>query len=320
MINVRRLQKFHHVFTSDIVEQNKPTDEDYYYVDNVPVRAELYDFIQRIKKNYAFRDVRVGRKNRCFSPVNEVYLYYPDQLYVLGEIGYGDYNISENSRIKYSFKVSARGIVNNKYRPTSHYAFWMLSVNPERAVANVKKHLRPYTVPEIAALNALKLAEQADAVRHDYSWNRTKAFMADIDNRETSKIWQELLNLYQSGHKFVTDGVRDLVEDVISKSNTLAEVGTTTVNMSLVYAVPSADGTPKVTVVRGGSMQLNARVGHNILKQFTELPDSSVVHCTMDTLPEDVAGKVAVLSMLDNDTFQEGVGYRVTEGVMYVFT
>jgi hypothetical protein len=200
--------------------------------------------------------------------------------------------------------------------------FWSLSNNIHRAVINAKKYLRPYTLEDITTITSIGLADKAYCKQSDYSWELVRAYNTirdDIGEQEQSLVCQELLYLYETGHAFKVNGVREMVEKLREHRNELETINTSTVNISLVYATQSATGQPNVFVANAGPVQTNAKVGRNIKEAFSQVPYHRIVRCTMDTLPEEVAGKVAVLNMLENNTFQEGVGFRIRSNLMYVF-
>jgi hypothetical protein len=317
-----------HVLVSKLqgkVELNERLSEETKFLDDVPVNDYLYQFGSNLRKHRAFRNIRFGTEEHQYHARNNVYVYMPGQVYTIGNIGYADYNISEGSTIRYSYRVTSPHVKNYKYRAGSSARTWALSTNLDRAIRNAKTYLRPYSVADIAGITCDGMAQAMGSAKSEYSTTVWRAFHdieEDLERRESSVLFSELRHLLETGHEFINDGVEKLIKTAADALDIRSTVATTQTNIALVFAVPSAihNAPPEVTVIRGGKLSLDDNIRHNVYTIFNNEGHvrGNTEKYPLNELPEELHGKVSVLNMVDNGKFVEGVGYRINEQVMYV--
>jgi len=315
-----------HVAVSEVVTQ-QPAGDNRLYLDGVPVKPEVYDFGNKLRTVPAFRGCKFGilrsvplNSDYTFS---EVYTYFPNQLYVMGTIGYRDCSVGDKTRT--AFFVTARGVDNNKYRWSRKERYMVLTQDVNKAVVNAKKYLRPYTPADIAGVTAEVFTSSVQSASYEY---RRKSVSAHNDLRgavddAAGVITQELLHLYYSGHTFRTPEAYGLVKSLVEATDELKEVSGKLFHISLVFVhkSPIEGVEPSVVVVGGPPEGVSIVSGSSVISRaFNDKRRVSEATSTyaMSELPEALAGKVSVLNMVENETFVEGVGFKYNESIFYV--
>ena len=277
--------------------------------DYLASQRELQEFMAEIRKS--FRGVLftpdAGDKRR-------VYVHMPNDPYVMGYIGYGDFQTTAKA-MQSSYVVSSRHIMNMKYADHNDQHYMAMSINLDTAVRNTKKYLRPLTTKDMA----LDEWTEADMRRKskntksamDVKRNNTLSDLLAKNNREKKIEYNPMLEymrtLVKVGHEF-TD--KELESDLLSyfkleeDANAISSDGVD-VDYVRVYEKYGKQVFDVVPLIRD-----KARYGRSDL--------GNILTYDKDKVPEDVMGKVSVLSMVENNHWVDDVGYRVDATMFYV--
>ena len=319
-----------HILVSSIKKPPTTIEESVssFIVDGFPVNEGLYNFCNELRKTHVFKDLKFGLRDGSsgFVAENELWAYFPNQLYCLGAVRYADHNISQNSSIKYSYCVDSRVIENDKYRWGSKARYWALSTNLSRAVQNARKFFRPYSVVEIAEVSCSTAAHIMRSHSMQQRMEVTRALIditADIDKGvDKSKVFLELRHLLETGYKFTVDGVADIVQKAVDTANTRKETSSHAYECTLLMANPvPSDGSPRtVRVVRGGPIHLNESMTQKLQSMFCNRGhvEAHLKTVGIETLSEEMLSRISMLSMVGDGEFIEGVGYKVNNDIMYL--
>ena len=276
--------------------------------DNLVSQVELQRFMKEVSK--AFRGV-------VFTPqgdMRKVYMHMPNDPYVMGYIAYGCFQTTVETD-QSSYIVSSRHIKNMKYGDRVDQYNMAMSINLDTAVRNAKKYLRPLTTRDMA----LDEWTEADMRRKskntksemDVKRNNTLSDLLAKSNREKKIEYNPMLEymrtLVKVGHEF-TD--KELESELLSyfkleeDANAISNEGID-VDYVRVYEKYGKQVFDVVPLIRD-----KARYGRSDLGNLTTYDK--------DKVPEDVMGKVSVLSMVDNGHWVDDVGYRVDATMFYV--
>ena len=277
--------------------------------DYLASQRELQEFMAEIRKS--FRGVLftpdAGDKRR-------VYVHMPNDPYVMGWIGYGDF-LSTAKAMQSSYVISSRHIANYKYADYNDQHYMAMSINLSTAVRNAKKYLRPLTTKDMA----LDQQTESDMRRKskdtksamDVKRNNTLSDLLAKNNREKKIEYNPMLEymrtLVKVGHEF-TD--KELESDLLSyfkleeDANAVSSDGVD-VDYVRVYEKYGKQVFDVVPLIRD-----KARYGRSDL--------GNIITYDKDKVPEDVMGKVSVLSMVENNHWVDDVGYRVDATMFYV--
>ena len=275
--------------------------------DYLASNLDIQDFMKGIRR--AFRGVLftpdAGDKRR-------VYVHMPNDPYVMGYIGYGDF-LTTAKAMQNSYVISSRHIMNYKYADYNDQHYMAMSINLDTAVRNAKKYLRPLTTKDMA------LDQQTES-----------------DMRRKSKDTKSAMEVKRS----------NALSDLLAKSNrtlnidynpmleymrTLVKVGHEFTDKELESNLLSYFALEKdVKAFSGNDVDVDyVRVYEKYGKQvFDVVPlireDSyrsalgNLTTYDKDKVPEEIMGKVSVLSMVENGHWVDDVGYRVDATMFYV--
>ena len=275
--------------------------------DYLASQFEMQGFMQELRK--AFRGVLF---TPCPQDKRRTYMHMPNDPYVMGYIGYGDFQTTAKA-MQSSYVVSSRHIMNYKYADYNDQHYMAMSINLSTAVRNAKKYLRPLTTKDMA----LDEWTEADMRRKskntksamDVKRNNTLSDLLAKNNREKKIEYNPMLEymrtLVKVGHEF-TD--KELESDLLSyfkleeDANAISSDGVD-VDYVRVYEKYGKQVFDVVPLIR---------------KEYGRSDLGNIITYDKDKVPEDVMGKVSVLSMVENKHWVDDVGYRVDATMFYV--
>ena len=280
-------------------------------LDGIPVHPETKRFVERLRAQY--RGCKFGVNRECKTAwsaghlvYNDVWLMMPGQAYALARVGYGDYSPSGSGTSM--FMVHSRTIENEKYRVGSEQYNMVMSSDIERAFKNAKKHVRMYSPVEYASLTAKEFVSHvesdSDTVRND--WMRARGQVKDNDN-----LYKELKHLMECGHKFLSDEFAGLVTNWIDTAKAWSVEKNRKVPAYFVH----------VSVVRDQQLfeVIEIDDAKGPLGNYSQTwADAKPQRFAADDIPEDIMGKLSVLSLLEPGGYSAGVGKRVDEAMFWV--
>jgi len=231
---------------------------------------------------------------------------------VLGWVGYGDYQTSKMGDPKYV--VCARDIENMKYSDYTIQHNMRMATNIDTAIKHAKGHMRKYTTDDIAQVFAKDVKRAVnnikDKARDEFNKAVTNAGIkgSGYGDGSEKKLMVELFNMVHAGHKFVDTEVDTSIRTLMAKTkeNDRFGKGVTPVNFLRTYK--HYDGM-RVDITRIADI-----TGY----RHEPMHEHKHTYLAQD-LPDDFAGKVAVMSMCEDKHFVEGVGYRVNEAMFYFY-
>jgi hypothetical protein len=292
-------------------------------LDGIPVCTALYDFGMALRGERAFRGVKFGIEHDTGMIRSNVHVYIPGHVYALGIVGYGNYVCGDSER--WSYLVSSQHVDNNKYKPLTPARAWSLSTNIDRAIVNARKFLRPYSVTDIALYTSDLATTSFSRVKNDYDMKVFRAFSElseDMGKQQSSIIFAEMKRMMANGYEFENSKVKDMIQTAITAVSERGASQTALSNVALVFSTPHVvpDMPPNINVVLGGQVALNSQIRSNLHTIFgnSMYVQNNATMYQPSEVPEDIAAKLTVLSMVENDTFIEGVGYKVDERIVYV--
>ena len=275
--------------------------------DNLASNLDLQDFMKGLRR--AFRGVLF---TPCANNMRMAYVHMPNDPYVMGYIGYGDF-LTTTKADQCSYVVSSRHIKNHKYADYNDQHYMAMSVNVDTAVRNAKKYLRPLTTKDMA----LDDQTEADMRRKskntksemDVKRNNTLSDLLAKSNREKKIEYNPMLEymrtLVKVGHEF-TD--KELESELLSyfkleeDANAISNNGVD-VDYVRIYEKYGKQVFDVVPLIR---------------KEYGRSDIGNLTTYDKDKVPEDVMGKVSVLSMVENGHWVDDVGYRVDATMFYV--
>ena len=294
-----------------------------YFVDGFPCSKELMQFVQGVQKampkvkfypnTFAYVNVPVHdeqgvyQTNKSMRVCDEFFVYMDDFPFDIGRIGYGDNAVGKSSEESYS--VYSRKISNAKYAVHRDQHYMIMTKDVGKAVKNASKYLSPYTTRELAQAFYEPLHTNVSRV-FDGVKNKMHYGASDIVNNRMA-ILQEVAFLNKQGVEFTTPEFRELagkVDQLITdfKAQEARSVSAFFVRFKQVGDETYAD------------LQevLNVREIRWDAKMNTK--DTQALTYPVNELPQDIAGQIAVLNILENDGYVAGVGMKLDDSNFWV--
>jgi len=256
--------------------------------------------VKRIYPKCSFGYVR----HRGGHDETTIHVYHKDSPYAAGVIGYG--NFKRNQEGDNTFTVFSRKIDNAKYTYGEQEKM-RSSKNVKVAERHVRTYLRNWGVLEVAEHHQHALRQH---------WRNTVEGLGgkirdqfDTLTKDKHVLITELRALRAAGHTYINaefGGTVDALLDVHDDRSEKERERSTDMTSVIVRAGPKGGDNFYHTVRCNDVSNSNAEwVG-------THAPYDD------NTLPDDIAGKLAVLSMCKPEQWVDNVGYKVDDKIFFV--
>jgi len=189
-----------------------------------------------------------------------------------------------------------------------------MATNIDTAIKHAKGHMRKYTTDDLAQVFAKDVKRAVnnikDKARDEFREAVSGAGIRMSGHRDgmDNTLMTELFNMVRAGHKFTNGELDTSIRTLMAKKkeNDRFGKGATPVNFLRTYKHYDGIRVDITRIADITSYQMRPTYEH----KHTYLAQD---------LPEDFAGKVAVMSMCEDKHFVEGVGYRVNEAMFYFY-
>ncbi|MEK9770169.1 MAG: hypothetical protein VW683_14745 [Betaproteobacteria bacterium] len=265
----------------------------------VPLSHNKFLFADALRKK-----LRGVEFYKCEEKTNSLWVVHPDDVYAMGYIGYGDITKTTNERKYY---IYCRTISNDKYNTYDDYHFMKMRSGIDAAVRVACQHLRPYTPIERVSVDSKTVNDVIDTYRGEFGRAETRGRRAIIGSTshesDENDLFNELHRAIEQGYQptdlTLIDKIRDWRKAYDAQQSIRKE------SLPATFVLHNTDNTFTMGKI-------------NNLSEFAFTPARDVPIETVQSLPEDIEGKVAVLSMVDPDHYVAGVGVRLDSGAFYV--
>jgi hypothetical protein len=288
---------------------NDPQSADWpFKLDGIPVRREVHDLGVELRRSYhGFRFHATRGDNSVLQVQNDdgaikkfytdVTVYIEGSDYVVGVIGHGKkYGIKEVDKSVYM--IQSRKINNEKFAEHRDQ-YWMSFVSDhKKSVRLALSKLVPYSPKEMANITIRDFKDHIETVRNGVR-SGVSNLISPLSDRNI--LMREMRNLIAQNTMFVTEEFQKAAAGFIKAEEEWNEVRNKPVHGYYVY-VRMVGSEQWVDIVEATDAQKYHSVEHC---PVTSIPVSDV--------PEDIQGKVAVLSMGALGQYMQGVGVRTTE-------
>jgi len=240
--------------------------------------------------------------NFHYHTPNTAIVYRPGEIHALGEIGYK--NTKTKGAAEMVYYVAARGITNAKYRSSSWQHHIVSSKVLKTAVAAAATHLKPYTCEESASETVELARSLVAATRSAKLVPARMAYKDFIGATAYSDSFQTDLITELRGHTFALSSLNEASAKFYACLDEW-EDGEKAVKNGMYY----------VGLIDNGGQQIvdtaHATFGY-------PMAITCYSRGFYDEAPDWVKGRVAVLSMVEPNTYVQGVGLRIDDRIFYV--
>jgi len=233
------------------------------------------------------------------------WVYMPEDVVAMGQIGSGVFSARATTS---TYMVQSRRIENKKYSSKKEQHHMVLSKSLKSATTAAKTYLRSVSMEELAreeAVHARYASGTAQQeVRLKISKQQRDLFGASFTQLTPPSPVLKTITVLIARHPELFDPT--FMADIQTYTNTVAEHEGLTQGYNANFVAVTKDGLgQRVTVVPVDNVH-------------TYTPKVHEPQVFYDEVPEHIAGKISVLSMVEPDTYVPGVGYRHKAGMFYV--
>jgi hypothetical protein len=305
----------------NVLEQAKELGHQH-FAEGFPCSKELVEFIQGVKKampkvkfypnTFAYVNVPVNDESGVYQTTksmrvcDEFFAYMDDFPFDIGRIGYGENGVKTGDN---SYAVYSRKINNDKYACHRDQHHMVMTKDVGKAIKNACKHLVPYTTRELAQAFYEPLHEKVISVFEEVKNKMHHGAREIVNNRMA--ILQEVAFLKKQGVEFTTPEFRDLADKVDQLIEDYSEQDKRKVSAFFVRFKKVGDETyadlQEVLNVR--EIRWDTRMN---------TPEVHAHSYPIDELPQDIAGQIAVLNILEDDGYVANVGMKIDDSTFWV--
>jgi hypothetical protein len=274
-------------------------------IDDHSPSSEVWEFRQEIEKTIHLKT--------AYRDNGSAWVYAEGDLLVAGWVGYGDYQTISYGKKK--FIVRSRRISNNKYS-SGHDAHNMtMNERLPVAVRNAKKYLTRYSLEDTAKVFVADVRDHANSQRVTangaYKDARVKIGLDRYDStRKAVPLVAELCRLVDNEHTFLDTALGTKVQELVSQHR----------EYEVQQAAPSNVPMNFVRVHEKFGQRGISLVHFNDAAAYSPHVDSTYAPFVLEAdIPEDIQGKVAVMSMCDTEEFVQDVGYKVNDETFFLY-
>jgi len=283
-----------------------------HFFGDVPVKEEFKGYLEAIKKAmprlkfaphcYMFENMHVLDDAGVYQTTKNVrvaksFLLYMDEYpFELGRVSYDDHSVNNNGEMTYG--VYSRRIENAKYAHYRDQHYMIMASDMKKAVKNVSKYVVRYTTKELArALYDPFYNNVGKALA------RAQSNVSDVIKTvkyNDSALVRELHHLIRAGTQFITPEFIQLAKDLPRLTEELVEEKTR-----------KPEGVFVAFRKIGNDTYAEMCVAQDARGSYQPDISGDVIECKVDELPPEIASNIAVLNILENDTYVDGVGAKI---------
>ena len=244
-----------------------------------------------------------------------LWAYREGDNYAMGYIGFGDFR--DNSyEGEHLYTVWSPNVYNGRYGGGAQMHM-VQAKHMKKGVSNALKYLRPLSVGQTVKMSKNDCRRKANEVVHEASNEFShsaelikKNFLTS--HGEDNALQKELKHMVETGYEFLDKTLGEQLRKAFAALKELELARSANKDTFIfVEALKTVTGRQTFRVATDVDVSRYGDVSSE------ELQDKISVY-TQEELPEELAGKLSVLSMLDIDGYVEGVGYRAAESVFYL--
>jgi hypothetical protein len=279
-------------------------------VDGIDMTRELMDLCNAVRAKMP--DIKFGipdtYKGVWIEPINQhvisdIWMYTEGDVYAPMRLSYRSH--SRSSGGEWHYGVYSRTIINNSFALGHEKYHTNVCKSLAKAMKHVAAFYKPYTPQTVTRMAISSIQGNLRAIRDEKTREATQARNKVAMHPSFVRCMENLLS---QDVTFVDPVVERLVKDMVAAyqdvQSTVARVDGYHVHVKLVADVQYFN------VVYLENLE---HVVHSSIHDNTQC-----VTYTADTLPEDIAGKVATLSIFPDVRFLAGVGKKMSQNEYWV--
>jgi hypothetical protein len=268
---------------------------------------ELATFAREVKRALRMGDLRVasppGAATYC-------YIYRPQDKYIMGRLEY---------EFESTYGVYSRNIENKRYNNYNADHYTKKSAVMKNAVKHALAYLRPYKPVEVAHRRGSELdkfissvPEQLRSVKTDLIRDLT----ANYNRLATDTFEAELRHLVQSGYRFMNPEIGEKLAKYFEVKQAHEEA--THRKHDMVYLRVYVHNDQQLADIALLPHELVKRMEYNFAADYYNLAEQAE-GVPIEQLSDNLIGRVSVLSMLQVEQGEPGVGFKASDDEFFIY-
>lgn len=233
------------------------------------------------------------------------WIYFEDDHFCLGMVGYGDFRAKGDGTFMYT--VKSPSIKNGKYSDHSAQYHMAMSTDRTKAVKNARKYLRRISPVEATEYTKgyprEKISSHRGVLQKQIEEAEVEVFGRPLFGNPA--IMSEMRVLVDTDYQFVDQSVGAKLRNIFNMRDERHQ---------------DSDGVNMTAVFLRNELGRQRADAVLVDKCDSWWPDVGQTHLTFydHELPEHIMEKLAVLSMLEDQSYVHGVGMRINARMFYV--
>ena len=260
----------------------------------------LLKFLPNRKRNYAWDKDGESSAVAIFL-FHEFFTYLDSNPICLGKVGYWQYGTTKNvQNPERRFMVASRKIENSKYGTSREEYHMALTKDIKTSVRNARKYLVPMTHAEIARNLYGDIKTSVNKVR-DVPVSALESLVDKISRMRRVDLMREIRSLTLQGVEFKSQEFQEASNQCVELLDQYEEENRRKIELLFVRVRNVGD---EQYVDVSGDLETYAT---NDLRTYR-----------IDELPQDIAGSIAVLSILEEGQYVARVGRKVDDNMYWI--
>lgn len=244
---------------------------------------------------------------------NTLFLHYLKDPYVLGKVAWGDPYDGGDGSARYA--ISSPRIRNCRYSSGRSQFYMRVTDACRKAVKIVKENLTPLTMEELGSISLYSVSQQLSEVLGE-SQQKADQIADDIFGntyvpRRAGNLMREIRHLLDIDHNFLDVSLQQQFTDYFQLKGEHEELKSEVKDQTVTFVYVRD---------RLGKQVYDAMQTSDISHYTRKMLPETIQNYNDDTLPDDLRGKLGVITTLDVGQFVDGVGMRTDERLFYVVT
>jgi len=292
---------YSHKLVSAVQDKELKTPEDW----SVMV-VNLDQFAFAVKRALRMGDLRVASPPGAGS---YCYIYRPQDKYIMGRLEYDGEK----------YGVYSRTIENKRYNNYNAEHYTKSSKDMNKAVKHALAHLRPYKPVEVAHRRGAELDKFISSVPDQLrvtKQNLIRDLTRNYSQLATDTFEAEMRHLVQSGYRFMNPEIGEKLAKYFEVKQAHEEA--TNRKHDMVYLRVYQHNNQQLADIALLPHELTKRLEYNFAADYYKLAEQAE-GVPIEQLGENLIGRVSVLSMLQPEQGEPGIGFKADEDEFFVY-
>jgi len=241
----------------------------------------------------------------------ELEVYREGDEYTMGRIGYANTGHRNNPKMMYT--VYSRVIKNGKIRPTNWRYNVKASAKLSLAIKHAKMFLRIFSPHEVCNSSLLAAVFQARSELSN-AQNRSETMSRDIWYSSKEDVLKVLLSVHRGESALLPASMKEKLEEYRTHKE-LHKEELSRIRPAYHVSIHGAPHAQRASIIEVANIT-DAKYNYGGIEQVDN--DAPVTVVDVASIPEDIMGRIAVLSMNADGHYIAGLGLKVSSKSYWV--